>query len=97
MAVTVKQEWALTTWEGKSSENVVWTPIGNAIDNIVIDGFGRKSGTNFYGSDAPRRPYKTETDEEAGTTYVMYDDDTEGAVPVIRITEEEAAAASEEA
>ena len=88
-AVTVKQEWALTTWDDKAGDGVVWAPVGNAIDNVVIDGYGRKSGSTDYRSGVPRRPYKTATDESTGITYVMYEDDTgKTSVPVIRITEE---------
>lgn len=88
-AVTVKQEWALTTWSGKAGESVVWVPAGNVIGHVMIDGYGRIYGTQDYGSTAPRRPYKTETDEATGVTYVMYEDDTgRASVPVIRITEE---------
>jgi len=81
----VKQEWTMTTWSGKG-DAADWTPIGRAINNTVIDAYGRLYGTNHYGSCVPRRPYKTDT--ASGVTYIMYDDDTAGAVPVIRITEE---------
>lgn len=74
----------MTSWAEKGNATG-WAPIGNAIDNVVIDAYGRKSGSNQYGSSIPRRPYKTDTAD--GVTYVMYDDDTGGAVPVIRITE----------
>ena len=82
----VKQEWAMTTWAEKG-DAVNWAPVGRAINNTVIDAYGRLYGTNYYGSSVPRRPYKTDTAD--GVTYIMYDDDTEGAVPVIRLTEEE--------
>ena len=97
-AVTVKQEWAMTTWAEKDGEGVVWAPVGNAIGNEVIDGNGRKYGSNHYGSAVPRRPYKTEADDSTGITYIMYEDDTgKTSVPVIRITEETASAEDEEA
>lgn len=91
MAKSVKQEWAITTWEEKSGSGIEWNPIGEAISGIMIDAYGRQYRAINYVNAMPtqRRPYKTETDETTGITYVMYDSDANGAVPVIRITEEE--------
>ena len=76
-------EWAVTTWENRASATYV--AIDRAINDTVIDAYGRKSGTFGYMDPAPRRPVKAEAGET--TAYVMYDDDTSGAVPIIRISE----------
>ena len=79
-----KTEWAITTWANR--EGATYAPIDRAINDITIDAYGRKSGTFGYMDPAPRRPVKMEAGET--TAYVMYDYDSDGAVPVIRITEE---------
>lgn len=77
------QEWTLAKWADRASASYVG--IDRNINNITIDAYGRKSGTADYKSCCPRRPVKTEAGETA--TYVMYDDDTAGPVPIIRISE----------
>lgn len=89
MAKSVKQEWAITTWAAKSGSGIVWNPVGEAISGVIIDAYGRQYRADSYvDSTVPRRPYKMEADDSTGITYLMYDTDTNGAVPVIRITEE---------
>ena len=77
--------WTVDTWENRAS--AAYTPVNTHINNVVIDAYGRRSDSPTFGRCSPRRPYKTEETDEA--TYLMYDDDTNGAVPIIRITEEE--------
>ena len=83
----VKQEWAICHWQDK--ETAIYVPICQPINEKIIDAYGRYVYNPSYSSPTPRRPYKTDTAD--GVTYVMYDDDAAGAVPVIRITEEEEA------
>lgn len=78
----LKTEWTLSTWANRASATYVG--IDRHIGNVTIDAYGRRSGTNNFGSPAPRRPVKM---EEGTTAYVMYDSDAEGAVPIIRISE----------
>lgn len=77
------QEWALTTWANKASATYV--PINKSINNRFIDAYGRlQSDLNPIIENRPRRPYKM---DDGSPSYVMYDDDANGSVPVIRITE----------
>ena len=80
-------EWALARWEDRTTAS--YTPANNHIDNRVIDADGRRNGTADYGRNIPRRPYKLEI---GSPSYVMYDSDAEGPVPIIRISEEGGAA-----
>lgn len=82
---TVKQEWTICHWQDK--ETAIYVPICQSINEKIIDAYGRYVNNPSYSSSTPRRPYKTDTVD--GTTYIMYDDDTAQAVPVIRINEEE--------
>lgn len=79
-------EWALARWEDRTTASFV--PVNSHIDNRVIDAYGRLNGSVDYGWNIPRRPYKLES---GSTSYVMYDSDAEGPVPIIRISEEEEA------
>ena len=81
--MALKTEWSLTTWANRASASYVG--ITQPINGVIIDAFGRKHGTADYLSAIPRRPVKM---EEGDVAYVMYDTDTDGPVPVIRISEE---------
>ena len=80
----LKTEWTIATWANRAS--AAYVAIDKHISNIIVDAYGRKCGTNGYASGTPRRPVKM---EEGNPAYVMYDSDDEGAVPIIRISEEE--------
>ena len=82
--MAIKTEWTLSTWDNRESAEYV--PIDKHIGNVVIDAYGRRPGTSGFGSGTPRRPVKMEGGDPA---YVMYESDTDGPVPVIRISEEE--------
>ena len=81
---TTKTEWALTTWANR--ESATFVAIDKHIGNVTVDAYGRKSGTNGYQSGVPRRPVKM---ADGNPAYVMYDSDAAGAVPIIKISEEE--------
>ena len=78
-------QWAMTTWASKGSSNTNWKKITEPIDDRFIDAYGRLSGTADYNSGIPRRTLRSANGTPA---YAMYDDDSKGNVPVIRITEE---------
>lgn len=82
---SIKQEWTICHWQNK--ETAIYVPICQSINEKIIDSYGRYVENSSYSSPAPRRPYKMDIVD--GTTYIMYDDDTAGAVPVIRIIEED--------
>ena len=84
MSKTLKTEWSMATWAAR--EDAVYVPIDRHIDNVVIDAFGRRPGTPNYGSAIPRRAVRT---ADGNPAYVMFDSDSDGNVPIIRITEEE--------
>ena len=76
-------EWTIAMWADRETADYV--PICRHIGNRVIDAWGRLSGTEGFGGGA-RRPYKQ---EDGNPAYIMYEDDANGAVPIIRITEQE--------
>ena len=78
-------EWTLSTWADRATATYVG--IDQSIGGVKIDAFGRRSDKACYQDPIPRRALKVE--EGDTVSYVMYDDDSAGAVPVIKITEEE--------
>ena len=84
--------WTIATWENR--ESATYVGIDQHIGNIVIDAYGRRSDQTHYLEPIPRRPLKVE--EGDTVSYVMYEDDSAGPVPIIRITEETAAASDAE-
>jgi len=84
MSTTVTS-WTIAVWNDR--EAAEYRPIDRHIDNVVIDAYGRRSGTCGYLSGIPRRPVRMESNE-MGPSYVMYDSDEAGPVPIIRISEE---------
>ena len=77
--------WAMTTWANKGGSNVTWEKITAPINGRYIDAYGRLSGMADYNSGIPRR---TLCSANGTPAYAMYDDDSKGNVPVIRITED---------
>ena len=75
--------WAMTTWAKRGS--ATYKKITEPIDGRYIDAYGRLSGTADYNSGIPRRTLRSANGTPA---YAMYDDDSKGNVPVIRITED---------
>ena len=84
MSTTVTS-WTIAVWDER--ESAEYRPIDRHIGNIVIDAWGRRSDATDYGCTAPRRPVKMESSED-GPSFVMYDSDEDGPVPIIRIDEE---------
>lgn len=79
----ITQTWAMTTWANRASATYV--NIDKPIGNRYIDAFGRLRPDLSQQNSLPRRPYKME--EGDSVSYVMYDSDDKGNVPVIKITE----------
>ena len=77
--------WTIAHWSERTT--AAFVPVNSHIDNVVIDAYGRRSDRAHYLEAIPRRPCKAE--ESGGTSYVMYDDDSSGPVPIIKIVEEE--------
>ena len=77
------QEWAFSTWDNR--ESATYVAIDQPINGVVIDAFGRVRPELNQQASLQRRPYKMETGDTV--SYVMYDSDANGAVPIIRITE----------
>ena len=79
----ITQQWAMTTWANKASATYV--NVDKPINNRYIDAFGRLRPDILRDASLPRRPVKMEEGESV--SYVMYDSDDNGNVPVIKITE----------
>ena len=77
------QEWTFSTWANRASATYV--PIDQPINGVVIDAYGRVRPELQQQAALARRPYKMESGDTV--SYVMYDSDANGAVPIIRITE----------
>lgn len=73
---------AVGKWSNRETLNYV--PVNTKIDGVLYNAFGMVSNS-AYDQAIIRRPYRIE--EDSGVTYVMYDDDTNGAVPIYRTTE----------
>ena len=78
--------WTIAQWSERTTAE--FRPVNTHIGNVVIDAYGRRSDQANYLEAIPRRPYKVEEGDTA--SYVMYEDDTAGPVPIIRIVEENA-------
>lgn len=78
--------WTIAQWSERTTAQFV--PVNTHINNVVIDAYGRRSDQAHYLEASPRRPFKVEEGETV--SYVMYEDDTAGPVPIIKITEETA-------
>lgn len=75
--------WTIAQWSERTTAQFV--PANTHINNVNIDAYGRRSGQANYLEAIPRRPYKVE--EGNGTSFIMYEDDTAGPVPIIKIVE----------
>ena len=84
--------WTIAQWSERTTATYV--PVNTHINNVTIDAYGRRADQAHYLDAIPRRPYRIE--ESDGTAYIMYEDDNAGPVPIIRITEETAAASDAE-
>ena len=76
--------WTIAQWSERTTAQFV--PVNTHINNVVIDAYGRRSDRAHYLEAIPRRPYKVE--EAEGTAFIMYEDDSAGPVPIIKIVEE---------
>lgn len=72
---------AVGKWSSRAS--LSYTPCNSGVNGKVYNPFGVEVGHPL--STHERRPYKIE--ENGTTTYIMYDDDSKGNVPIYRIQE----------
>jgi hypothetical protein len=72
---------ALGKWDNRA--NLDYKPCNNTLDDgNVYDAYGKRIP---YGGKT-RRPYKIEQLDN-GTAYIMYDDDSNGDVPIYKVVE----------
>lgn len=71
---------AVGKWNDRA--NLDYAPVNSKVNGVLYNAFGVRI-TSAGGTADTRRPYRME--ESGNTTYVMYDDDAKGGVPIFKV------------